>query len=215
MGELARLYNGERMLRGGRTATLHVVPMTGWRRSMWYDETGLDWRKPSPNLLTHSSVLAYVGTCLFESVNVSEGRGTDTPFEVVGAAWLDNAAMVTLLQGRGLRGVTFEPVTFTPEQKPYHGRPPKLVGERLNGVRMHITDRDEFEPYRVGVAMLWAVHRLHPDRLVWNDAVLDRLAATARLKAMIVGGKSPREIFAAWGPEVDAFRARSAPYRLY
>jgi uncharacterized protein YbbC (DUF1343 family) len=215
MGELARLYNGERMLRGGRTATLHVVPMTGWRRSMWYDETGLDWRKPSPNLLTHSSLLAYVGTCLFESVNVSEGRGTDTPFEVVGAAWLDNAAMVTLLQGRGLRGVTFEPVTFTPEQKPYHGRPPKLVGERLNGVRMHITDRDEFEPYRVGVAMLWAVHRLHPDRLVWNDAVLDRLAATARLKAMIVGGKSPREIFAAWGPEVDAFRARSAPYRLY
>jgi uncharacterized protein YbbC (DUF1343 family) len=182
---------------------------------MWYDETGLPWRKPSPNLLTLNSLLAYVGTCLFESVNVSEGRGTDNPFETIGAPWLDNAGMIKLLQGVGLRGVAFEPVAFTPEQKPYHGRPPELVGERLNGVRLRITDRNAFEPYRVGVAMLWAVHRLHPDRIVWNDAVLDRLAATTRLKAMIVGGKRPAEIFAAWGAEVDAFRARSEAYRLY
>jgi uncharacterized protein YbbC (DUF1343 family) len=124
-------------------------------------------------------------------------------------------ALVKLLEGVKLRGVVFEPVSFTPEQKSYHGRPPKLVGERLNGVRMRITDRNAFEPYRTGVAMLWAVHRLHPDRLVWNDAVLDRLAATTRLKAMIVGGKSPADIFASWGAEVDAFRARSVDYRLY
>ena len=169
MGELARLYNGERMLRGGKTVSLHVVPMVGWTRAIWYDETGLAWRKPSPNLLTLSSLLAYVGTCLFESVNVSEGRGTDQPFEIVGAAWLDNVAMVKLLDGLQLPGVTFETVNFTPEQKPYHGRPPKLVGERLHGVRMRIVDRDAFEPYRVGVAMLWAVHRLHPDRLVWAE----------------------------------------------
>jgi uncharacterized protein YbbC (DUF1343 family) len=215
MGELALLYNGERMLRGGRTTTLHVVPMVGWTRSMWYDETGLSWRKPSPNLLTLSSLLAYVGTCLFESVNVSEGRGTDEPFETIGAAWLDNAGVVKLLDGVGLPGVRFEPVAFTPAQKPYHGRPPELVGERLTGVRLHITDRNAFEPYRVGVAMLWAVHRLHPDRVVWNDAVLDRLVATHRLKTMIVGGKRPEEIFAAWQAEVEAFRALSARYRLY
>jgi len=215
MGELARLYNGERMLRGGKTVTLHVVPMIGWTRSMWYDETGLEWRKPSPNLLTLTSLLAYVGTCLFESVNVSEGRGADQPFEMVGAPWLDNAAMVKLLEGVKLRGVVFEPVVFTPEQKPYHGKPPELAGERLNGVRMRIVDRNVFEAYRTGVAMLWAVHRLHPDRLVWNDAVLDRLVATTRLKSMIVGGKSPAEIFASWGGEVDAFKTRSARYRLY
>ena len=215
MGELAKLYNGERMLRGGRTATLHVVPMTGWRRNMWFDETGLPWRKPSPNLLTLNSLLAYVGTCLFESINVSEGRGTDQPFETIGASWLDNAAMVKLLEGVRLRGVTFEATTFTPEQKAYHGRPPELVGERLNGVRMHITDRNAFEPYRVGVAMLWAVNRLHPDRVVWNDAVLDRLVATTRLKTMILAGKPPAEIFAAWQAEVDAFRRLSAKYRIY
>ena len=215
MGELARLYNGERMLRGGRRARLHVVPMLGWKRSMWYDETGLPWQKPSPNLLTASSLLAYVGTCLFEAVNVSEGRGTDQPFEVIGAPWLDNRAAVKLLDGVALRGVAFEPVTFTPEQKRYHGRPPELAGERLNGIRLRIIDRDAFEPYRVGVAMLWAVHKLHPDKLVWNDAVLDRLAATPRLKTTIVGGQRPEEIFAAWRAEVAEFRARSARYRLY
>jgi uncharacterized protein YbbC (DUF1343 family) len=215
VGELARMYNGERMLRGGRTAKLDVVPMVGWTRSMWLDQTGLPWSKPSPNLLTLESLLAYIGTCLFEAVNVSEGRGTDAPFETIGAAWLDNAAMVKLLDGLGLRGVTFEPVVFTPEQKPYHGRPPEMVGERLNGVRLRITDRNAFEPYRVGVAMLWAVHRLHPDRIVWNDAVLDRLVATPRLKTMIVGGKRPEEIFASWRSEVDTFRTRSARYRLY
>jgi uncharacterized protein YbbC (DUF1343 family) len=215
VGELAQLYNGERLLRGGQVATLHVVPMVGWTRDMWYDQTGLAWRKPSPNLLTLESLLAYVGTCLFEAVNVSEGRGTDTPFEIVGAPWLDAAAAAGMLNGLGLAGVTFEAEAFTPEQKPYHGRPPELAGERLQGVRLRVTNRDAFEPYQAGVALLWAVNRLHPDKLVWNDATLDRLVATPRLKAMLVAGAEPADIFAAWKPEVEAFRARSAPYLLY
>ncbi len=215
MAELARMYNGERMLRGQLVPRLEVVPMVGWTRDMWLDQTGLQWQKPSPNLLTLESLLAYVGTCLFEAVNVSEGRGTDNPFEIIGAAWLDNARAVELLRGLSLRGVTFEAVDFTPVQKSYHGRPPKLAGERLRGIRLHVTDRDAFEPYRTGVAMLWAVNKLHGDRLVWNDAVLDRLAATSQLKAMLLAGNTPAEISAAWQPEVDAFRAQSARYLLY
>lgn len=215
MGELARFYNGEKLLRGGVTAKLHVIPMQRWTRATWYDETGLTWRKPSPNLLTLQSLLAYAGTCLFEAVNVSEGRGTDHPFEYIGAPWLDHEQAATLLNGLGLRGVVFEPVTFTPEQKPYHGRPPELAGERVRGIHVRVTDRDAFEPYRAGVAMLWAVHRLHPDRLIWNDAVMDRLTATPRLKTMILEGKRPDEIFASWRAEVEAFRSRRAPYLLY
>ena len=215
MGELARFYNGERLLRGGVTATLHVVPMVGWRRAMWYDETGLAWRKPSPNLLTPASLLAYVGTCLFEAVNVSEGRGTDRPFEVIGAPWLDHVRAVELLRGVELRGVRFDTLTFVPEKKAYHSRPPELAGERLRGIALRVTDRDAFEPYRAGIALLWAVNRLHPERLVWNDATLDRLVATPRLKAMLVAGRTPAEIFAAWKGEVERFTARSAPYRLY
>jgi uncharacterized protein YbbC (DUF1343 family) len=215
VGELARFYNGERLLRGGRTATLHVVPMRGWSRKLWYDETGLAWRKPSPNLLTLTSLLAYTGTCLFEALNFSEGRGTDRPFEYVGAPWLDNVRAANLLNGLGLRGVVFDTVTFIPEQKPYLGRPPELAGERVRGVHVRITDRDAFEPYRTGISMVWAVHHLHSDRLVWNDAVLGRLTATDRVKRMIVGGARPDEIAAAWEPEVRAFRHRSAPYLLY
>ena len=215
IGELARFYNGERLLRGGRTATLHVVPMRGWSRKLWYDETGLAWRKPSPNLLTLTSLLAYTGTCLFEALNLSEGRGTDHPFEYVGAPWLDNVRAANLLNGLGLPGVVFDTVTFVPEQKPYLGRPPELAGERVRGVHARITDRDTFAPYRTGISMVWAVHRLHSDRLVWNDAVLARLTATDRVKRMIVGGARPDEIAAAWEPEVRAFRRRSAPYLLY
>ena len=215
MGELARFYNGERLLRGGRQVALTVVPMVGWTRARWYDETGLAWRKPSPNLLTLSSLLAYVGTCLFEAINVSEGRGTDAPFEQIGAPWLEHARAVALLRDLGLPGVTFDTVTFTPVQQPYHGRPPELAGERLRGVRLRVTDRDRFAPYLTGVALLWAVHTLHADQLVWNDAVLDRLAATPRVKLLLQAGRTPREIAAAWTDEVAAFRARRAPYLLY
>lgn len=215
MGELARFYNGEKLLRGGVTATLHVVPMQHWRRDMWYDETGLEWRKPSPNLLTMGSLLAYVGTCLFEALNVSEGRGTDHPFEYVGAPWLDNVRAVSMLNGLALPGVVFDTVTFVPEQKPYLGRPPELAGETLRGIHLRVTDRDAFQPYRAGIAMLWAVHGLHADKLVWNDRVLDRLAATDRVKRMITSRTHPAQIFASWADEVAAFETRRAPYLMY
>lgn len=215
IGELAKLYVGEKMIRGTKPVLLDVVPMRGWKRSMWYDETGLPWRKPSPNLLTLESLLAYVGTCLFESLNVSEGRGTDTPFEVIGASFLDNKKAIELLGTVGLKGVRFEAVDFTPVQKPYHGRPPKLAGELLHGIRMHVTDRNAFEPYRAGISLLWAVNKLHADKLVWNDAVLDRLVATPRLKTMLLAGNTPQQIFASWSGELAAFKKQSAPYLLY
>ncbi len=215
MAELARFYNGERLLQGQRSVTLHTVPMVGWQRAMWYDETGLEWRKPSPNLLTLGSLLAYIGTCLFEAVNVSEGRGSPTPFEVVGAPWLDNVRAAAMLNALKLPGVRFDTLTFTPVQQPFHGRPPELANERLAGIAVRVLDRDTFRPYRAGVAMLWAVHTLHADRLVWNDAVLDRLTATPRLKQMLLAGRTPDEIVSSWDSEVRAFEARSAPYRLY
>jgi uncharacterized protein YbbC (DUF1343 family) len=215
MGELAKLYAGEKMIRGGKPVLVDVVPMREWKRNMWFDQTGLEWRKPSPNLLTLNSLLAYVGTCLFEAVNVSEGRGTDNPFEIIGASWLDNAKAIELLRGVGLKGVTFEAETFTPVQKPYHGRPPELAGESLKGIRMRVTDRNAFEPYKAGIALLWAVNKLHADKLVWTDAVLDRLVATPRLKSMLLAGKTPKEIYASWDAELSAFKKQSAPYMMY
>jgi uncharacterized protein YbbC (DUF1343 family) len=182
---------------------------------MWFDETGLEWRKPSPNLLTLSALLAYAGTCLFEALNVSEGRGTDQPFEYIGAPWLDNARAVAMLNELRLPGVVFDTVQFIPQQKPYHGRPPEMAGEQVRGIALRVTDRNAFEPYQAGVALVWAVHALHPDQVLWNDAVLERLAATRRLKNMIVAGRTPPEIFASWQAEVATFAMKSAPYRIY
>ncbi len=215
IGELARYYEGEHLLRGGVRPRLTVVSMKGWHRTMWWDQTGLPWRKPSPNLPSLEATLAYAGTCLFEATNLSEGRGSDAPFQDIGAPWLDNARATTLLNALGLPGVAFEAVTFTPEKKPFHGRAPRFAGQALPGIHLRITDRESFEPVRAGIALLWAIHELHPDRLTFNDDAFARLAGTARLKAMIIAGKRPAEIFAAWAPEVEAFRARSARYYLY
>lgn len=214
-GELARLYNGERLLRGGRSAELHVVPMRGWTRDHWFDQTGLAWRKPSPNLLTLSSLIAYAGTCLFEAVNVSAGRGSDHPFELIGAPWLEHERAVSMLNALALPGVRFSADTFTPRQRDFQARPPMYAGERLRAIRVHVVDRARVQPYRVGVAMLWAVHALHRERLVWNDATLDRLVATPRLKRLLEAGRTPPEIFATWDAEIARFRAISSPYRLY
>jgi uncharacterized protein YbbC (DUF1343 family) len=214
-GELAQLYNGERMLRGGRQAALHVVPLQGWTRDQWFDQTGLPWHKPSPNLLTLASLTAYAGTCLFEAVNLSAGRGSDSPFELIGAPWLDHHEAVRLLNGLALAGVRFVADTFTPRQREFHARPPMYAGEPLRAIRVEITDRTRVHPYRVGVAMLWAVHTLHRRQLVWNDATLDRLSATPRLKQMLEAGRTPQEIFASWDAELGRFNAQSMPYRLY
>ena len=215
IGELARLYNGEKMLHGGVTATLHVVEMKGWKRSMWYDETGLDWRKPSPNLLTLNSVIAYTGTCLFEGLNISEGRGTDKPFEYIGAPWIDHRKAADMLNGLKLRGVIFEPVEFTPVRKPHLGRDPELSGQLCKGIFVNITDRNLVEPYRTGIALVWAFHRLYADKMVWDETVIERLTATTRLVKMIRDGKRPEEIFASWSDELARFKGRSKKYMLY
>lgn len=215
MAELALLYNGERMLRGDLQAELHVVEMQGWNRDMWFDETGIDWSKPSPNLPTFDSILAYAGTCLFEGLNISEGRGTEKPFEYIGAPWIDHHAAVRLLNDLELPGVEFETIEFVPERMPFHSRDPYLTGERCNGIYVNVTNRDLFEPYRAGIAMVWAIHELNADKMEWNEGTWDRLTGTRRLMNMIQAGSHPNEIFDSWEQELAAFRQMSEQYMLY
>lgn len=215
MGELASLYNGEKMLRGGLQAKLHVIEMVGWERSMWFEETGQKWIKPSPNLPSFESLLAYTGTCLFEGINVSEGRGTEKPFQYIGAPWLDHEQAAVLLNELKLKGVIFEAITFTPQKMPFHGSPPILSGEQCKGIYVHIQDRDLFEPYKTGVAMVWAVHKLHPDKMEWNERTMNRLNGTRRLEKMIHRGAHPYEIFASWEEELADFNELAKGYFLY
>lgn len=215
MGELAQFYNGEQQLRGGAQAELTVIEMKNWERSMWMDETGIPWEKPSPNLPTLTSTLVYTGTCLFEGLNLSEGRGTEKPFEYIGAPWLNHEAIVQDLNALGLPGVQFEAIKFTPEKMPFHSRDPYLTGIESNGIFANVTDRDLFEPYKVGVAMVWAVYNHHPDELEWNEATMLRLTSTRRFMDMIRNGSHPTQIFESWQQELSDFIKVRENYLLY
>lgn len=214
-GEIAKLYNGEHMLRGGEQAKLHVIEMLGWKRSMWFDQTGIEWIKPSPNLPSFESLLVYTGTCLFEGLNISAGRGTEKPFQYIGAPWIDNDRVVSILNNLNLKGVQFDTVTFTPEKMAFHSRDPYLTGDICKGIYVNITDRDSFESYETGIAMVWAIHQLHPNKMEWNKETMNRLVGTGRLETMIYRGARPSEIFASWKEELKAFKNNSKTYFIY
>lgn len=206
-GELARLLNGEY----GLGARLTVVPVAGWRRTQWFDETGLPWTAPSPNMPSLESALHYPGTCLFEGTNISVGRGTPLAFQQIGAPWLNNEELVRRLRARGLAGVEFEPVTFRPE-RPGDG---KFDGEVVRGVRLVAVDRQSYDPTVTAIAMLVEIQRLHPERLTWRASHFDRLAGTDRVRKAVVAGREVAEITGGWGAEVAGFEGVRGRYLLY
>lgn len=206
LGELARL--GRREL--GIAGDLGVVPVTGWRRGAALDETGLPFVPPSPNLRTLESLFHYPGTCLFEGTALSVGRGSDAPFQQVGAPWLDTTAVLAAVRGAGLAGVRFEGRGFTPRE-PGDG---KFADTLLAGIRLQVTDRGAYDPAVTAVYLLAAIAARHPDRIGWRPAHFDRLAGTSRLRTSLAAGRPPAEIVAPWAGERAAWEARTAAIRL-
>jgi uncharacterized protein YbbC (DUF1343 family) len=206
-GELARYLNVEHDI----GVDLDVVPVGGWTRDAWYDETGLGWVAPSPNMPSVESAAHYPGTCLFEGTNVSVGRGTDRAFQQIGAPWLDHQALARRVAALDLPGVRVQPVTFTPRD-PGDG---KFPGQQVRGVRLEVTDRATYDPTLAGVALLVEIQRLHGDRLTWRTAHFDRLAGTDRLRLGITAGRTVEELTADWPRQSAAFREAVQPYLLY
>ncbi len=215
-GELARLFNEH----GGIHCDLRVVPVTGWKREMWHDQTGMIWTPPSPNMPTLTTATAYPGTCLIEGTLLSEGRGTALPFEQIGAPFIDPHKLRARLaeDSRHLPGVYFRPQYFTPQFQ-------KHAGEVCAGLQFHITDRDRFKPLLATVALLRAVAEIYPDQLRWRtepyEFVSDRPAID-----LLYGNASLREtIFAAdfslealensWREEAASFLPVRQEYLIY
>lgn len=203
LGELATLYAREQGLREPT-----VIAMDGWRRSMWFDETGLPWVPPSPNLPTLDAVTLYPATCLIEGTNLSEGRGTTKPFEVIGAPWVDPDALMERLRRREAPGVAFRPLSFVPTFS-------KHAGDRCGGVQIHMTDRTVLDSPALGIHLLTCLHSLVPDHFSWiapNDDArpyfIDLLAGTADLRQAIDRGDSPSTIVEAWREQAEMFRER-------
>ncbi|MBI4521743.1 MAG: DUF1343 domain-containing protein [Gemmatimonadetes bacterium] len=206
-GELARLFNQEY----GLDAELAVVPASGWERRLWFDETGLSWLPPSPNMPSLESATHYPGTCLFEGTNLSVGRGTDAAFQQVGAPWLDGPQLAERLNRYELPGIRFEPVTFTPRD-PADG---KYNGVAVQGVRFVVTDRRTYDPTAAGVAALVEARALTGDRWEWRADHFDRLAGTDQLRLQIEGRRSPSEILSGWAEPRNSFQRIRERYLLY
>ncbi len=207
-GELARLFAAEH-----GWAEPVVVEMWGWRRTQWFDETGLPWVQPSPNLPTLDSLALYPGTCLIEGTNVSEGRGTTRPFEVVGAPWLDPLLLADDLERRQLPGVAFRATSFTPTFS-------KHAGKVCGGVQAHIVDRNALRPVELGMHLLHAIRGLDPDAFAWTErpnggSFVDLLLGSDRPRLALTTGADVDEVMADWAEQAGIFTDRRRQFLLY
>ncbi|MGQ5640109.1 MULTISPECIES: exo-beta-N-acetylmuramidase NamZ family protein [unclassified Streptomyces] len=204
VAELARLFNGEFL---SKPVELDTVLMTGWKRSDWYDTAALPWVPPSPNMPTPDTALVYSGTCMFEGTNLSEGRGTTRPFELLGAEGIDGrwAAAVNEL---ALPGVRFREAYFAPTFSKFQGR-------TVGGVQIHVHDRAAYDPVRTGIALLVTARKVW-DGFAWRpDDWIDKLTGSTRVRTMIDAGAGTDEVAGAWQEELAAFRRIRREYLLY
>jgi len=155
IGELARLFNGQKWLKDGMQADLTVIEMANYQRSLWYDQTGLSFIKPSPNMTSLDAAVVYPGICLLEGTNLSEGRGTDRPFLQCGAPWIDAQAFAAELNKANLPGLRFAPVRFTPTAS-------KHAGQECFGVQITVTDRQLLDPFWSGVHLVQTACKMYP-----------------------------------------------------
>jgi uncharacterized protein YbbC (DUF1343 family) len=202
VGELARYYNGE--LKIG--CDLQVIPMENWHRRMWFDETGLTWINPSPNLRNPTAALLYPAIGLLEMTNISVGRGTDQPFEQFGAPWIDGQQLATALNDAKLVGLRFVPIAFDPKSS-------KFAGERCHGVYVQVIDRNAYEPARAAMAIAWILKNRFGEH--FQSPLLEKMVQNSHAIAALDSAKSISELSAAWDSDIAGFRSARQKYLIY
>lgn len=211
-GELAKYINDE--LLDGR-CKLTVIQMKNYSRVIDYINLNLPWIKPSPNIYFPSSAEAYLGTCLFEGTNFSEGRGTDKPFEYVGAPYCDGVKLAAELNSYNLSGVNFESIIFTPQPIASQSNPPKYIGIRCGGVYINVNNKKKFEPVKAVIAILVLLKKLFPEFEINRNNFLDKLSGTKNLRIMIDNGSGYDEIINSYKNSLDNFKNAREKYLLY
>lgn len=204
-GELAKLFN-DRFLTN--KVDLTVVPVENWKRTQWFDETGLPWVIPSPNLPAFDSAVVYPGQVLLEGTNLSEGRGTTKPFEFFGAPWIDGYELAAALNALQLPGVTFREVWFTPTFS-------KFKGERCGGCQVHVTDRNAYQPIATVLAELVVIKALYGERLELHDRYFDRVMGTDKVREALLRDEPVESIVAGFQSGLEEFDLLRRPYLIY
>jgi uncharacterized protein YbbC (DUF1343 family) len=204
VGELATLFN----TKYGIGVELIVARVGNWRRSQWFDETGLPWVNPSPNLRSLAALTSYPGSVYFEGTNLSEGRGTDRPFEQIGAPWLNAPEVAKAMNEKRLPGIRFEAITMVVAPSAA-----KFNGQTIAAIRFAITDRQSYRPVRTALLLIEAIRRRHPAEFAWSKTI-DRLTGSDRVRLAIEGERLPA-LLEDWDREAAAFRERTTPLLLY
>jgi uncharacterized protein YbbC (DUF1343 family) len=199
-GEMAQMIRGEEWIEGKDRSDLQVIPMEGWKREMWYDETGLPWVKPSPNIPSILTAAIYPGLCLVEALNVSEGRGTMRPFEQIGAPWIDSAELAKTMNENSLPGIFFRPITFTPVSIPGVATWNKYMDQQIHGLDIVITDRERLRSLQVMVNLLITLKKLYPGELKLQENL-----------EHLIGIRSFRQ----WEPGIQTFKELRKKHLLY
>lgn len=207
MGELARFYNEMLELH----ADLHVIPMQGWRRYMWFDRTKLPWVNPSPNITSLTAATLYPGIVILECANLSVGRGTDLPFQWVGAPWMNAAKVKDLLDDRQIPGVKFS----LEERRPEHATDFRYNGKRMTGIKITITDRNALQTSRLGAVLLWSIREVNGDSLKIDSVGFVHLFGMTGVRAKLLKGEEPEQIVDNTLPAVVEFRQRARRFLLY
>lgn len=202
VGELAKMFREELSLE----VDLQVIRVEGWRRDMEFDQTGLMWINPSPNMRSLTQAFLYPGVGLLETTNVSVGRGTDTPFEVLGAPWVNGRVLASRLNAQMLPGVRFVPIRFKPDASKYRD-------ENCEGVNIHLTRRDQFDAIRTGITIGVTLRQLYPDD--WDTTSLNRLLCDEATMKAILGTQPIDQIESGFEAELQSFRQRRQKYLLY
>lgn len=212
--EMAEMIKGEGWMQGMENLDLVVIPMQGWRRDMWYDETGLPWIKPSPNIPSIITAELYPGTCLFEALNVSEGRGTMHPFEHFGAPWIDSQKLADTMNDFVLPGIYFKPATYTPVNIPGASGRPKYLNETIHGLELIITDRERLRPMSVMVYLFSALKQHYPEEIELG-AYLERLIGITSFRSDIDNIRQSEAILKEWEKDIEEFKNIRKKYLMY
>ena len=215
IGELAILFNEQGWLAGGMRAKLNVVRMKNWRRDWYFDQTGLKWVKPSPNMVSVNTALFYPGMGLLEATNVSEGRGTDHPFELFGAPWIDALKLQQKLQQAHIPAVKTDTTSFIPVDIPGVATNPKYKNQKCYGLDLTVTDRERFLSVRFGLEVLCAIRDLYPQQFSLKERWMNLLTGTSEVYRDLHDGRSAQEIVAKWQPDLEQFKKLRQKYLLY
>ena len=216
IGELALMINHSGWLSNGLRCDLRIIPLQNWDRTQWFDDTRLPWIPPSPNIPDDSTSLIYTGFCLLEGTNISEGRGTDEPFKLFGAPWIDGDRLAQVLNVLALPGVKFSPVTFTPESIPGKSTWPKYLREICSGCRVNITNRELFQPLNTVVTVMKTIQEMYPDEFeILGTNYIDLLYGSDELRKSLAVRENPKLLLKRWERDSSDFLNFRTPYLLY